>query len=103
MEFSHVYDLHHLLTDRRTPLPLNDILSALEIQKATFYRIRGFMVDCLNAPICNEKGVGYYYENHYPEQPYELPGLWFTAQELTALALLEQLLEASQPDRKSVV
>ena len=97
MNFNHVYELHHLLTDRRTPLPLSDILNALEIQKATFHRIQSFMKDSLNAPLCNEKGRGYYYATKHNQPPYELPGLWFTPQELTALSLLEQLLEASQP------
>jgi len=97
MDFNHVYALHHLLSGRRTPLPLNDILDALEIQKATFHRIQDFMKNSLGAPIGNEKGQGYYYDTQAHTFPYELPGLWFTPQELTALSLFEQLLEASQP------
>ncbi|MBV1877163.1 MAG: WYL domain-containing protein [Pseudomonadales bacterium] len=97
MDINHVYALHHLLSDRRSPLPLNDILHSLEIKKATFHRIKAYMLDCLMAPIRNQKGQGYYYDNQTDQPPYELPGLWFTPQELTALSLLEQLLEASQP------
>ncbi len=96
MDFIHVYDLHHLLAGRRTPLPLCDILSALDVQKATFHRIRSFMVDCLNAPITNIKGAGYQYAPVDGEK-YELPGLWFSSQELIALSLLEQMLESMQP------
>ncbi len=96
MDFSHVYDLHHLLSGRRTPLHTNDILNQLDIGRATFQRIKRFMIDSLDAPICTEKGRGYYYNTQHNEQ-YELPGLWFSAQELIALSLLEQLLETLQP------
>jgi len=49
----------------------------LDIQQATFYRIQDFMKDSLDT------------QEH--ASPYELPGLWFTPQELTALSLLKPL------------
>ncbi len=96
MNYSHVNDLHQLLSSRRTPLPLNTILTSLEVKKATFHRIRTFMVDCLGAPIKNRKGAGYYYEISNSDI-YELPGLWFSIDELMVFSLLEQLLESTQP------
>lgn len=96
MDFNHVYDLHRLLAGRRTPLPTAELLSRLEVTRSTFDRIRSFMVDCLNAPIRNQKGLGYYYDHKQTEQ-YELPGIWFSAEELMALSLLEELLESLQP------
>jgi len=47
MDFNHVYDLHHLLSGRRTPLPTAEILNSLEVKRATFDRIRAFMVACI--------------------------------------------------------
>ncbi len=96
MDFQHVYKLHNLLSKRRTPLSLNDILHTLEIKKATFHRIRSFMIDSLNAPIKNDRGIGYYYDKSN-NQNYELPGLWFSAQELIALSLFNQMIETLQP------
>lgn len=96
MEFSHIYELHQLLSNRRTPVMLPDILDRLEISKSTFQRVRGFMVDYLGAPIESRRGIGYYYNQENAES-YELPGLWFSPQELIALSLMEQLLESLQP------
>src|SRR5690554_6747100 len=96
MDFAHIYELHKLLDGRRAPLPLNDILHSLECSKTTFHRIREFMIDYLGAPIVNRRGQGYYYQ-HSDDDRFELPGLWFNADEIIALALLTQLNESIQP------
>lgn len=96
MEMSKVFELHKLLSSRRYPLALNDILTKIECSEKTFHRIQLYMKDVLGAPIKNKRGQGYFYDltnNEY----YELPGLWFSAKEVVALGILEQLNESFQP------
>ncbi|WP_430009764.1 helix-turn-helix transcriptional regulator [Methylophaga lonarensis] len=97
MDFAHIYELHKLLSERRYPLPLDEILQKLECSKSTFHRIREQMVDYLGAPIINQRGRGYHYDLK-SDETYELPGLWFSAKEVVSLALLEQLSETLQPE-----
>jgi predicted DNA-binding transcriptional regulator YafY len=54
------------------------------------------MKDFLGAPIKNIKNQGYYYDLTEGEH-FELPGLWFSPQEIIALSLFEQLSECFQP------
>lgn len=96
MEMSKVLELHKLLSSRRYPIELNDILAKLECSKKTFYRIQQHMKDVLGAPIENRRGQGYFYDLTSNEH-YELPGLWFSAKEIVALGILEQLNESFQP------
>ena len=96
MDFQHVYDIHRLLDGRRTPLSKDDILNELKIDRSTFYRIKSFMVDQLFAPIETIRGQGYQYKQT-GDKRYELPGIWFSSQELITLSLFEQLLETLQP------
>ena len=96
MDFQHVYDIHRLLDGRRTPLSRTDILNELAIDRSTFYRIKSFMVDQLFAPIETIRGQGYIYDVSGGKH-YELPGVWFSAQELITLSLFEKLLETLQP------
>ena len=54
------------------------------------------MIDFLGAPIKNIKNQGYYYDLAEGEH-FELPGLWFSPQEIIAISLFEQLSESFQP------
>ena len=59
MEIAHIIELDRILKDRRTPIPLEDILDRLECSKSTFHRIQRDMIDFLGAPIKNIKNQGY--------------------------------------------
>ena len=96
MEIVHIIELDRILKGRRTPIPLEDILERLECSKSTFQRIQLNMKDFLGAPIKNIKNQGYYYDLAEGEN-FELPGLWFSPQEVIALSLFEQLSESFQP------
>lgn len=96
MEMSKVFHLHKILSSRRYPLELSDILRELECSENTFHRLQLYMKDVLGAPIKNQRGQGYYYDV-VTNQHYELPGLWFSAKEIVALGILEQLNESFQP------
>jgi predicted DNA-binding transcriptional regulator YafY len=93
-----IYALHNLLTTSRYAVPLDRILEKLDCSKATFHRIREFLVTRFNAPICfNHTYNGYSY-NHATDAPFELPGLWFTTEELEALACFDYLLTGIHSD-----
>lgn len=94
----HIYKLHDLLRDRRTPLPLASITEQLACSAATVYRLVKTMREQLDAPIATDReNGGYYYERTANGGTFELPGLWFNAAELQALAVFEHLFETLQP------
>jgi proteasome accessory factor C len=56
-------------------------------------RIIKYMREMLDAPIVYDKNRnGFYYDHDHAQHPYELPGLWFNAQELQALLACQHLL-----------
>ncbi len=93
----HIIQLDRMFKNRRTPVKLETICELLECSQSTFYRVQRDMIDVLGAPIINIKNQGYQYDLNEVEN-FELPGLWFTPEELIALSLLEQLSESLQPE-----
>lgn len=54
--------------------------------------------DTLHAPIIfDQEQEGYRYDRNLPDPPYELPGLWFNAEELQALLVFQHLLKKLEP------
>ncbi len=91
-----IYRIHALLTGRRRPLPLQRLMDALEVSRATAVRDIAYMRDFMRAPIVYDREAnGYRYDPGAPA--FELPGLWFNDSELYALLAMEQLLESVQP------
>lgn len=77
----------------RTCVPLSDFLNELEISKATFKRDLEYLRSRMNAPIVYDRySGGYRFENQTVGEKVELPGLWFSEKEATALALTQYLL-----------
>lgn len=95
-KFDRIYQLHHILSGRRTPVPLEEITSRLECSRATAYRLIEMLRDYLGAPI-ERDSAGYRYIHTSDRATYELPGLWFTARELYALVTLQKLLTGLDP------
>jgi predicted DNA-binding transcriptional regulator YafY len=90
-KFDRVFQLHAILSGRRTAVPLEDLMARLECSKATVHRIISIMRDYLHAPIVAGHD-GYRYEPTDAPEAYQLPGLWFTAPELYALAVVQRML-----------
>ena len=90
-KFDRVFKLHTILSGRRTAVPREDLEAQLECSKATVHRLIALMRDYLNAPIVVGYD-GYRYEHSDKADAYELPGLWFTATELQALAVVQRML-----------
>jgi len=88
-----IFKLHNTLRDRRTPITGKAIQEQLECSRATRDRIINYMRERLYAPIVYDKNRnGFYYDHDHAQHPYELPGLWFNAQELQALLACQHLL-----------
>lgn len=85
------YKLHRLLAGRRTVISLDRIMEELECSRATANRVIKEMRDEFRAPIVFDRDAGGYRLEGKPAD-IELPGVWFTANELLAMMTMEQLL-----------
>jgi len=87
-----VYQIDNLLHERRS-ITFQELLSRLEVSPATLKRDLAYMRDRLNAPIIFDKDLsGYRLDEQGVGAQYELPGLWFTAEEIYALLTMQHLL-----------
>jgi predicted DNA-binding transcriptional regulator YafY len=88
--------LHRIkyLIQARQCVPLQDFLDELEVSKATFKRDLEYLRDRMNANIIYDRSMGgYRFENSKQiGEKIELPGLWFSEEEATALVLTQSLL-----------
>lgn len=93
--FDRVQQLHALLRDRRVPVSGQVLQDELECSRATLHRLIAKLRDELGAPIVYDRDAqGYAYRR---DAPFELPGLWFTPQELVALLTIERVLGETGP------
>ncbi|AGG34656.1 Helix-turn-helix type 11 domain protein [beta proteobacterium CB] len=77
----------------RECVPLNDFLDELEISKATFKRDLEYLRSRMNASIVYDRFKGgYCFDGQVVGEKIELPGLWFSEKEATALVLMQHLL-----------
>ncbi len=92
------YKIHRLLSQRRI-VSRDDFLEELGVSRATFKRDLEYLRDRLSMPIVwDRERTGYYLDEKAPQAHlYQLPGLWFSAEEVHALITMEQLLERLQP------
>lgn len=89
-----IYKIDQLLSERRF-VSIDELLETLEISKATLKRDLSFMRDRMNAPILFDKELGGYRfdkDRRLAGTSYELPGLWFSADEIYALLTMHHLL-----------
>ena len=96
-KLNRIYKLHNLFRNRRHPIPLTRIREELGCSERTARRVIAELRDELRAPIDYDRARNGF---HYAEEEgatYELPGLWFTPEELYALLTSYQLLDALQP------
>jgi predicted DNA-binding transcriptional regulator YafY len=94
-EIDRLYNYRTLLTGRRA-VPRDEILSKLEISQATFKRDLAKLRDRLNIPVVFDRDLGgYRLDNTDTRQ--ELPGLWFSQDEILALLTIQNMLEQLEP------
>jgi len=92
--FEHVYKLHRLMKRSRYPVPFERVMAELECSRATTKRVLAYLRDVLGAPLESSREPRGY---RYTDAAYELPGFWFSAEELQGLLTLQQLLSSFQP------
>ena len=92
-KFDRIFQLHAILSSRRTAIPLEDLMARLECSKSTLHRAINALKDQLNAPVVFDAEAGGYKYGKPEGEAYELPGLWFTSNELQALAIMQRLLK----------
>jgi predicted DNA-binding transcriptional regulator YafY len=84
------------LIHRHKVVPARRFRDELEVSPATFKRDLEYLRSRLNIPIVwDREANGYRYDPQAPVQ--ELPGLWFSAQEIHALLTMKHLLENLEP------
>ncbi len=86
-----IYRIDQLLKDRKS-ISRRDLQEKLEISLATLKRDIAYMRDRLNAPIIFDKELGGYRLDKKDNNHYELPGLWFSAEEIYALMTMQHLI-----------
>lgn len=97
-KFDRVYAAHSILSQRRSPISRRDLAERLECSVPTVYRIVSLLRTQLNAPIEFDRSAqGYCYKKELNGVRYELPGLWFSAEELQALIVFDSLFERLEP------
>jgi proteasome accessory factor C len=91
-KFDRIYAVHRALSGRRYPVSLQTLMDELECSEPTVKRIIRHLRDRLGAPIVyDHERQGYWYDRSQL-QLYELPGLWFSPEELYALLTSYRLL-----------
>lgn len=92
-KFDRILQLHSLLSSRRTAIPLENLMARLECSRPTLFRTIAALKEMLNAPLVyDSEAGGYRYALEPGQEMFELPGLWFSAKELQALAIMQRLL-----------
>lgn len=89
-----IYMIDQMLAGRSF-VTFSELMERLEVSRATLKRDLAFMRDRLNAPIVFDRELGGYRFDQTAQLPgnqYELPGLWFSAEEIHALLTMQHLL-----------
>jgi len=97
-KFDRIFQLHQLLSSHRYPLSLGTLQDKLACSESTARRALHSLRDTLGAPLEYDRERNGYCYDLKQGQTWELPGLWFNAQELYALMVSHNLLDQLQPD-----
>ncbi len=96
-QYERVLKLHGIFKSHRRPVEVQRLRDELGCSRATLYRDIAFLRDALGAPLDSDpEGRGYAYAEEEGVR-FELPGLWLTSEELSALMALEALIARSDP------
>ena len=87
------YRIDQLIQETRC-ISFKALMQRLEISRATLKRDLQHMRDRLNAPIVHDRDAGgYRYDKAGAGPRFQLPGLWFSADEALALMTMHHMLE----------
>ena len=91
-----LYRLHRLLDGRRTAISRQTLMDELAISRSKLTRLIADLRGRVGAPLVFDQEYNGYRFNT-ADGRFELPGLWFTGEELHALVSLNHLLQTLQP------
>lgn len=95
--FQRIYQLHRILAAHRLPVSHKRLEDELECSRATVTRTINALRDYFNAPLAYDRERNGYYYSPKENGVFELPGVWFDANELYALLTVQQLLVQIEP------
>jgi len=92
------YKIQRLLNQRKV-VPRDAFISELEVSRATFKRDLEYLRDRMQMPIVWDREQGGYRIDKAAATAhlFQLPGLWFSSEEIYALLTMEHMLERLQP------
>ncbi len=91
------YLIDKLLSERKI-VSRQVLIDELDISWATLKRDLAYLKDRFNAPIIHDRDAGgYRFDTPNIGPKYELPGLWFNADEMYALLAMHQMLSELEP------
>ena len=94
-QFERLHRITHLIQARRV-VAFSDLMQELEVSRATLKRDLVMLRDRFNAPIVHDRDAGGYRFGKANGGPkFELPGLWFSPEEILALMSMYQMLEGT--------
>jgi predicted DNA-binding transcriptional regulator YafY len=92
-----LYRINELIHERGT-ISVGELQRELEISLATLKRDLAFMRERFNAPIVFDRDAGgYRFDKPGVGPRFQLPGLWFSADEILALMSMHQMLDSLDP------
>ena len=97
-QLDRLYQLERLLLSRQ-PLSRDALMRELEISRATLKRYLELLRDRMNMPVVYDHGTNTYAisqpvgKGQAITQRQELPGVWFSQQEIVALLTMYQLID----------
>jgi predicted DNA-binding transcriptional regulator YafY len=81
------------IVESRGPISFNDLAGELEVSRATLKRDLAMLRNSFNAPLEFDRFTGgYRFGKQGPGPRFELPGLWFSSDEILALMTMHQML-----------
>lgn len=97
-QMERVFSIDRLLR-RKVPAGREELLRRLEVSPPTLKRDLEFMRGRLHAPIVwdRERGGYHYAATEEGQAEFELPGLWFSPEEIHALLLMREIVRQLQP------
>jgi len=90
-------ELHRLFSQRRHPVALRTIGEEMACSESTARRLVHALRDDMDAPLVYDRTYNGWRYDPRAGRRFELPGLWFTPDELYALMVSWQLLKELQP------
>ncbi|VAW80933.1 hypothetical protein MNBD_GAMMA14-745 [hydrothermal vent metagenome] len=96
-KFNRLFELHRIFSQRRRPVSLRVIGEEMDCSESTARRLVHALRDEMNAPLAYDRTHNGWCYDDSPGRRFELPGLWFTPEELYALMVSWHLLSELQP------